>query len=564
MVPLGHCLWYRHKQAVTCRFRGRRRLLAALPAVSLLLLAVVAGSALQLHGSGFVGHVFRCNILGRSRIKLLSRHADGISAASAELARPAVHVVDGHGDVMERWESLPGEAYRVLHIDSHADMFLDFKPKRSPAPSASRIEVWNELRQQVHLSNFIPLSIFGGKVGTVVWLRSDFPDCRYNGPPPGSYELKVGAPDVVHGEGPALCYWQQSGSSFRDYNFMADPLRGGYDIMGEKDAWPPREHNRWWEKVPYLLDEFGLYLLGEPLGTPFAPPAVGQGGATLDAPFNFSVLTDTQAGANVDSAASLLARQLGGGPGWILDVDLDFFATLAPDLALIVRRLQLKPDAATSLGKWTQEFAVAVQVLEEEDPSCSAFRLPLLMETIRSLRAVAASRDTVAVTPAAVEAVIREADMQCGVVFDAAEHLATTLSRLTLNDLDTWDMLTPDEWDAVIASPHGPHHVGSRADIQHSMGRLETLFQSLCDQGLPPPTMVTVARSTDLYLPLDLGPFVEEEMLSVLSRLGWSGGSSSSVGADAPPWPDQAAVPVDTGDNGRIAEASVASVPVPV
>lgn len=125
-------------------------------------------------------------------------------------------------------------------------------------------------------------------------------------------------------------------------------LAARWQVLNEEQGWPPREQNLWWEKVPYLLDDFGLHLLGEPMGTPFAPPKT-----ECDRAFNLSVLTDTQLLADQEAGTRFLADRLGGGP-WVLDVDLDFFATLAPALAPAVRR---GSDAWVSAPQWQTSSA---------------------------------------------------------------------------------------------------------------------------------------------------------------------------------------------------------------
>lgn len=507
---------------------GRRPLplLVAAAAVTAWVLATVAESGLGpvfvLRGSprgAVAGPSLRAAAPGPASS---TRRAGRVAAAAAATQ---VHVVDGHGDALKYWEALPEASYRVLHVDSHADMFLDFRPTPSSATSAG--EYHQELGEQVHLSNFIPLGILGGKVESVVWVRSDFPGCRYNGPPPGEYQLSVGRPaDIGDPNSPALCYWQRGGGSFRQYSFVADPLQGGYDFMGDTDGWPKPERNRWWEKVPYLLEEFGLYLLGEPMGTPFAPPADG-----VERPFNFAVVTDTQLNAEEGAGVDFMEKQVGGGP-WILDVDLDFFATLAPALAPAVRRLQLTPAEANGLGQWSQALSGAVQMIEEEDPGSQAFRLPLLMETVQGLLDLGSSASAEDVVDVVSDVDPRAMPMP----EDFAEHIASALRGLSEADRAVWPKLSEEEWDELIASPHGPHFVASPEGVAEAAAGLQRVLAGLLDRGLPPPAAVTIARSTDLYLPLDLGPLIEEEMLAVLKRLGWM--PAGEAPAERPVWPE--------------------------
>eukprot|EP00929_Paragymnodinium_shiwhaense_P096338 TRINITY_DN57906_c0_g1_i1.p1 TRINITY_DN57906_c0_g1~~TRINITY_DN57906_c0_g1_i1.p1 ORF type:complete len:570 (-),score=112.04 TRINITY_DN57906_c0_g1_i1:26-1636(-) len=454
---------------------------------------------------------------------------------AADPAAPAVFVVDGHGDALQHWlhTAGAGSEYAVLHIDSHADMFLDFQPTSQASSDADA--AFATLEGQCHLSNFMPLGILAGKVDRVVWLRSDFSDCRYNGPPPGEYDMTLGQPDLDF-QGPALTYWQRGGGSFREYSFLEDPLNGGHEEIGKpREEWPPKEQNLWWEKVPYLLDEWGLYQLGEPMGTQFAPPR-----PDVAKDFRFSVIADSQLQGDDAQSLDFLRNSLaskGGADKWILDIDLDFFSTLAPALAPIVRRLQLPQEQANRLGYWGQELAVTVQAIEEEDPGCQAFRLPLLLQTMEMLSqgAEGASAETIHDT-------IREVDPGCSIDSEAAERMANVLKTLSEKDLAVWAALTPEECDAVVQSPHGPHFIASREAVQESVKKLEKLLAAL-----PPPSAVTVARSTDLYMPLDLGPFIEEEVLTMLSRLGWAGASEAGgevhLGAPLPAWPENEAVP---------------------
>ena len=105
-----------------------------------------------------------------------------------------------------------------------------------------------------------------------------------------------------------------------------------------------------------------------------------------------------------------------------------------------------------------------------------------------------------------------------------------------------------EEWDAVVQAPHGPHFITSPKAVVESVRKLERALRSASDPDLmegpplPPPSAVTLARSTDLYMPLELGPLIEREVLDMLSRLGWGGaaeaGGDVRLGAEVPVWPD--------------------------
>jgi len=170
---------------------------------------------------------------------------------------PPVFIVDEHGDALHYWrQALPSGAcandltahdatFTVLHVDSHADMHVDWaddawtKPSSSWQPPSLE-ELQARILSEVNISNFQPAAIFMGIISASVWLRSDFPLGKYNSPPPGYYRRLIGMPDYSkpnlrpdlgnlpdqlsdggkRGQ-PLLCIWEhdldQQESSFHKY-----------------------------------------------------------------------------------------------------------------------------------------------------------------------------------------------------------------------------------------------------------------------------------------------------------------------------------------------------------
>lgn len=181
------------------------------------------------------------------------------------------------------------------------------------------------------------------------------------------------------------------------------------------------------------------------------------------------------------------------------------------------------------MGRTAQALAVAVEAIESQDPSCQTFRLPLLDETIDRLLALGTSIESDSVT-----ACLKEVDPFSDVAPEHAEHIANVLRELSDDDREVWRRMAPEELDAAIESPHGPHFAASPEAIKEAVADLERLLGSLVNHhGLSPPAAVTVARSTDLYLPLDIGPLVEAQLLAALDRLGWAGKAAEPT----PQWP---------------------------
>ncbi|CAE8719791.1 unnamed protein product, partial [Polarella glacialis] len=248
-----------------------------------------------------------------------------------------VCIVDSHGDALFYWSSThTGQARTVLHLDSHADMMINWSNQiwTSPGPDwlpPSRDELVGRIAQQVDLANFQPSAIFQGLVDSVVWLRSDFPLGQYNGPPPGHYRCLLAMPDysvqgcdadpiVGDGARPLLASYPVSGESFREYGATI-VHESRKEVLRVRQQHVPVERNTLWDS-----------------SWACTRPPVEQ----LSVAFDHSVVTLNQLISEdtglLEAVRQKLRVDVPGGSDWILDIDLDYFATYSPLLAYIIRK----------------------------------------------------------------------------------------------------------------------------------------------------------------------------------------------------------------------------------
>ena len=163
-----------------------------------------------------------------------------------------------------------------------------FHTKKLQNTSALRAALVRDL----NIGDFISTAMYAWRVSDVVWLRSDFRRGEYNGPLPGKYEVGLG----------------RSKLSFEDYTEDDDilcfkSLRTTYLAPNDTTS------NR-------LMDPFEAC---EEVNAPFEPRVVNVTVATM------RHLLPQQ---NMFPLPLLAHRK------WILDIDLDFFTSSDPCLAL--------------------------------------------------------------------------------------------------------------------------------------------------------------------------------------------------------------------------------------
>jgi len=131
-----------------------------------------------------------------------------------------VHVVEEHHQALRWWlrdamhrskvheASLLAsfgdkEKRRILvHVDSHADIGVDvWSPLPHHVVAGGRPAFAKFMAQEADIGSFISAGIMSGLVDDVVWLRSSFPNCTYNGPTLGLHRAGF----FLTGDRSAIC-----------------------------------------------------------------------------------------------------------------------------------------------------------------------------------------------------------------------------------------------------------------------------------------------------------------------------------------------------------------------
>lgn len=115
-----------------------------------------------------------------------------------------VHLVEQHHQVLNWWIRVghsavepragdteprkPPARRMVVHVDSHSDIGVaNWTEVTAEARRGGRAGLAKWMVDNVDFGNFIAPAAMAGIVTDVIWLRSSFAHCTYNGPHPGSY-----------------------------------------------------------------------------------------------------------------------------------------------------------------------------------------------------------------------------------------------------------------------------------------------------------------------------------------------------------------------------------------
>mmetsp|Transcript_70929 Transcript_70929/g.122950 ORF Transcript_70929/g.122950 Transcript_70929/m.122950 type:complete len:558 (+) Transcript_70929:69-1742(+) len=427
-------------------------------------------------------------------------------------------IVDSHGDALYYWsETHAGQKRTVLHLDSHADMMTNWSnqlwtqagPDWTPPSKESLV---HRVANQVDLANFQPSAVLQGFIDSIVWLRSDFSLGNYNGPPPGHYRRTLAMPDYsvpgtkpdpIIGDGarPLVATFHVAGESFAEYgDYLVHESRT--EIQQMRRASIPAERNTLWD----------------PSWECTRPPV-----QKLSFPFDHSVVTLEQllaAGGQVlEEVSSDRLRLSKGmdGADWILDIDLDYFATYSPLLAFIIRKHNwLQQADAEAFASWAVPFGeMCSKGLEEAarhtlfSPACQPF-------TVREVVRLPFTQDGRPAFPSAadIRSKFRKIHQECEIPWNIYTGLSRLVNGLTQQQRLQWATLHADDWWWIMQF-QGPHHYSTPEEISAHVHKLEQVFRYFPY----PPSLVTIARSMDMYMPEGASDIAEWEILLLLRRI---------------------------------------------
>lgn len=455
---------------------------------------------------------------------------------------PPIFVVDRHGDALQYWqqEHHRGDPpFAVLHVDSHADMHLDWKqdvwtePCSSWAPPPPK-QIQDTVLAAINIMNFQPAAVYTRIVDAIVWLRSDFTHGSYNSPAPGHHRRLLGVPDysrlalgAENGRGateshtsplqqdwrPLLWDWQVADGAFRTYGPKRS-FEGRRKVLEERPSpavasgaapvTPPVEQNTLFEDRPRNLAT-GL------------PPAQGTG-----IEFDVSVVTRRQLEAGEVSSLRRVLHTAERPGHWVLDIDLDYFATSCPSLAIILRKHGWHSrESSMTFAVWATHLSGIVSgCLEREcrEDLFSDAHFRTTAQLIFKLGLLPAARAGI-LTAEDILGMLRRVHPSCSPPPDALCALAAAVNGLSPGQRLQWESLDGDDWHWVMQS-RCPHYHASVPEIRAEARRLAPLLAAL---GPAPPALVTIARSSDGYLPDEAAAVAEWEVLLLVRRL-WSTG----------------------------------------
>lgn len=443
----------------------------------------------------------------------------------SDRTRVPICICDAHGDALHYWSSThAGRPRSVLHLDSHADMMTNWSNQiwTSVGPNwkpPSKEALVGRVAQEVDLANFQPSAIFQGFVDSIVWLRSDFPLGQYNGPPPGHYRRSLAMPDYsapgkhadpIIGDGarPLLAFFPISGGSFHEYGprLIHQARR---EILQAAPVSIPPERNTLWD------DSWDCT----------RPPV-----KHLSVEFDHSVVTLDQLLAPGSSVLQEVQERLRlSGPEaseWILDIDLDYFATYSPLLAFLLRKhgwiLQSEAEAfaqwAVPLGQMCSQGLEPATRHTLFAPVCQ----PFTVREIVHLPFTEAGQHAYPTADSILSA-FHQIHPACEVSVELLRGLSSLVCQLTAQQRLQWATLHADDWWWVMQG-QGPHHYSTPSEIRRQVQKLRLLFSAF----RRPPSLVTIARSMDMYMPEGASDIAEWEVLLLIHHV-WGRGTTAHL-----------------------------------
>eukprot|EP00516_Mucochytrium_quahogii_P007170 CAMPEP_0203754968 /NCGR_PEP_ID=MMETSP0098-20131031/8504_1 /ASSEMBLY_ACC=CAM_ASM_000208 /TAXON_ID=96639 /ORGANISM=" , Strain NY0313808BC1" /LENGTH=473 /DNA_ID=CAMNT_0050646241 /DNA_START=1144 /DNA_END=2561 /DNA_ORIENTATION=+ len=98
-------------------------------------------------------------------------------------------IMEQHGDAVNYWSKLvhtkSDGPVLLVHVDSYSDMM------ELPIPDYKQGDDLTAKLPEPGMGDFVTLALFTDLVTNVVWIRSDFSEGSYNGPPPGAWETNI-------------------------------------------------------------------------------------------------------------------------------------------------------------------------------------------------------------------------------------------------------------------------------------------------------------------------------------------------------------------------------------
>eukprot|EP00811_Abedinium_folium_P011185 NODE_2034_length_2308_cov_4.265016.p1 GENE.NODE_2034_length_2308_cov_4.265016~~NODE_2034_length_2308_cov_4.265016.p1 ORF type:complete len:704 (-),score=144.67 NODE_2034_length_2308_cov_4.265016:195-2015(-) len=302
---------------------------------------------------------------------------------------------------------------------------------------------------------------------------------------------------------PLLCQWELDpdlgSGAFHEYGeFLPHEFRR--EVLGQHIPRMPLERNTAWEETPPHWFS----------GRPWTP------GYAREFALSVMTLAQLEAQGGIDDVCRQL--QVHAGRDWILDIDLDFFATFCPNLsAPIQKHGWTSPAASQTFGQW----AVRLRMITSSgiEPACqhdlfepNTFREHTARE-ITHLAFLPSAQES-RLTREELLARFRAIAPSCNPPTVQLQALAELINGLTEEQRAQWRKLDSADWHSVM-QPHGPHHVATCHEIREDARRLEPFLRRLpC-----PPALVTVARSSEMYLPGEVARAVEWEVLMLIRRV---------------------------------------------
>uniref|UniRef100_A0A7S4QJI7 Uncharacterized protein n=1 Tax=Alexandrium monilatum TaxID=311494 RepID=A0A7S4QJI7_9DINO len=420
----------------------------------------------------------------------------------------------------------PASRLALVHIDSHSDLMeieaplgrwkpllrRALEPARGLQAGHIRAQWQREASRLVQIGDFITAALWLGLVDEVVWIRSDFPTgspAVYNGPQPGKYLVDLD--------------WEPAGTGDSDSPADHHEAERLWEDAGAEFSLCFQIAHVWWE---WPLAE----LRGTNDTSGFDTCKRGRQQRSQPRRFNLTVATMEQMLRILETGAPWGEEAAGTEPKpWVLDVDLDFFASFDPAYESFLARGLTEGLARTLTALLHTNGTCSRRGPGEPAPDQQRIRAGLL-RFVRALPRSLAGFDEASCSTGAIQDMLKATDSAtstCELGPEQASELCKVVVSLNPHAQQAWAAvfdpaevapILEDFFLSLFQKAPGPHFAAA-GEVRRGMalfGRFlnhtgrGALRNTLHFSGTLP-LLVTLARSMyfDRYLPEEFWPLVE-------------------------------------------------------
>jgi len=419
---------------------------------------------------------------------LRALHSDSVQMRGPA-AKPTTTLLKSKMDEIESDGSLFSKRRLLVHVDSHADICSSYWGGLDTTETGNRTSLAKKMNGDKGIGSFIAAGAMAGVVSDVVWIRSSFRGCEYNGPGPGHYQIGL----FVAQDGKGVC------------QRILESMKHKDQVMRDKFLGIKAPHFDTCPQVSYTSD--GMQMADDPIAT-----------------FNLTVTTE-----DFFNNHGLDELELDGVDEWFLDIDEDFFASYHPGWHYLETFLSGIPEdtlkqirvALRHLGTSCTESAMPFHGIEHWGDTATA----KLWKVLAAVPRCKGDESCVELLK------WPEEFKECNTPQSMKKTLATLTAGFTDQHAKLWKegFRAMGESDAFVdvgervdvfyEGCHMPEHVPTSAELASSIEAVKKELQNYVSR-FGKPRVLTLARSVlNYFLPKSQWPAIESSVHLLLEEV---------------------------------------------